>query len=330
MCSRLYLTIAALLSGITLTVAATRCSVSSGQWHHASTWAGGVIPGCGDSVIIFPAHTISVSVQLTYEKCQSPLKISVGGQMYFVGGKKLKLSAGSAVYILPGGIMNSDGSGNSNLVDICDEGVWSSKMVPLYGPYVLKSSIPECAPGVLPVEPTYFRASLAANGTGNFNWETVTELHNDRFEVEILINNEFVSLATVPTKAEYGNSNKRLQYELANIELPAGVSYCRLKQVDVDQSFSYSKIVVINKPQLSCNILVSPNPATSFISVDMGDCSETYPAKIHVRSATGKSVLESQFQKKGTYNIETLEPGLYFLELSGGGHSQIQKLLVYR
>src|SRR5688572_16556801 len=77
----------------------TVVSAASGNWANTSTWNPSCIPGCGDSIVIQAAHTISVTTQQNYEKCSQPLRIVIYGHLKFFNGSKLNLPCGSYIIV---------------------------------------------------------------------------------------------------------------------------------------------------------------------------------------------------------------------------------------
>jgi hypothetical protein len=78
------------------------------------------------------------------------------------------------------------------------------------------------------------------------HWSTVTEQNNTGFEVQRSNDGyNFNKIAFVNTKAVNGNSNFKLSYDFLGIASAASTNYYRLKQIDKDNSYVYSNIVLI-------------------------------------------------------------------------------------
>jgi len=117
----------------------------------------------------------------------------------------------------------------------------------------------------LPVKLISFSGRL--NGTKvDLNWVTANELNTKQFEVERSGDGQnFTKIATVNAR---GNSNTATSYDLVDPTPLQGVNYYRLKMVDIDGKFEYSRIVIIridNSVQLITK--VAPNPFTGKIDV---------------------------------------------------------------
>jgi len=96
---------------------------------------------------------------------------------------------------------------------------------------------------ILPVEMLYFEANCE-NGVNQLLWATASEINSDYFEIQKSIDaNSWESLGIV-NAAGFSNSLIRYYFEDRNSNKFKYVYY-RLKQVDFDGSFSYSKIILV-------------------------------------------------------------------------------------
>lgn len=97
----------------------------------------------------------------------------------------------------------------------------------------------------------------------HLTWSTATETNNKGFYIERKSsNNNFISLTFIAGK---GNTTEKQEYSYADAVQPGKYTY-RLKQIDLDGTFSYSKEVeVITAPaafELYQNYPNPFNPAT--------------------------------------------------------------------
>lgn len=75
-------------------------------------------------------------------------------------------------------------------------------------------------------------------------WTTGVEVDNDRFEIEISDNaRDFLKIGEVSGS---GYSSTLINYEYILTDQPNGIMYYRLKQVDFNGDYSYSKIIAID------------------------------------------------------------------------------------
>ena len=97
---------------------------------------------------------------------------------------------------------------------------------------------------VLPVELIYFDANCTKEGYVDVSWSTASELNNDYYTIER--SRDAISFEEVKEVDAAGNSGNILAYNEKDESPILGTSYYRLKQTDLDGSFSYSKIVRVD------------------------------------------------------------------------------------
>jgi hypothetical protein len=177
----------------------------------------------------------------------------------------------------------------------------------------------------VPVELTSFQAA-ASTGKVNLNWQTATETNNKGFEVEKMYGTSWTSVGFVNGK---GNSTQMNSYSYVDNISDAGngtISY-RLKQVDLNGTFHYSKVVevsVVSGPKdytLSQNY---PNPFNPSTTIQYALPFDSH-VKIVVYNITGAvvKVLTNATQSSGVhqfvFNTEasglSLSSGVYFYSI---------------
>ncbi|MFZ1518999.1 MAG: T9SS type A sorting domain-containing protein [Ignavibacteriaceae bacterium] len=185
----------------------------------------------------------------------------------------------------------------------------------------------------LPVELT----SFIANSNGNsviLNWETATELNNNGFEVQKLINEDFITIGFIQGNGTTSNSHS-YSYSENNL-IPSNYSY-RLKQIDFDGSFEYSKIVEINmlipsKFDLSQNYPNPFNPTTK-IKFQLAEDANT---KLKIYDLLGNEVatLVDEFKPAGNYDVTfnafNISSGIYYYSISAGSFVQTKKMILMK
>jgi hypothetical protein len=177
----------------------------------------------------------------------------------------------------------------------------------------------------VPVELTSFQAA-ASNGKVTLNWQTATETNNKGFEVEKKYGNSWTSVGFVNGK---GNSTQMNSYSYVDNISNAGngtISY-RLKQIDLNGTYHYSKVVevsVVTGPKeytLSQNY---PNPFNPSTTIQYALPFDSH-VKIVVYNITGAvvKVLSNSLQNSGVhsllFNTETsglsMSSGVYFYSI---------------
>jgi len=122
-----------------------------------------------------------------------------------------------------------------------------------FGCFVEGENIP------LPLTLLNFNGSYS-NNKSILNWTTQSEVNVDRFEVERSADgNNYIKVGSVAAKGINGTNNYQLTEDLTNIA--GGLFYYRLKSVDKDGKFTYSKVVALRRDNKLFNyISVVPNP----------------------------------------------------------------------
>lgn len=94
---------------------------------------------------------------------------------------------------------------------------------------------------VIPVELTSFEA--VANGFDvELNWTTATEINNHGFEVQRKLNDDFITVGFVKGS---GHSTELKKYSFSDKQLSEGNYVYRLKQIDYNGAYHYSKEVEV-------------------------------------------------------------------------------------
>lgn len=215
-------------------------ATQNGNWNMTDTWGGNAVPGCYDTIVIPAGITVTVTSTVNLTGCP-PVYILVQGTLHFQSGKKLDLPNGSVVYIAPGGaITGGGGGGNSNWITIAGTAYWTAGDGNLSGPAIL------CQSCSLPIELISFTANLNA-GIVHLDWVTASEEGNDYFMVQRSADG--FSWEDVVMVDGANNSSTTLYYHEEDRAPYMGLSYYRLKQVDMNGAYSYSDVKAVSNGQ---------------------------------------------------------------------------------
>ncbi len=178
---------------------------------------------------------------------------------------------------------------------------------------------------------------LFLNATSNFenielNWATASELNNDHFELEKSTDGHgFQKIGTVKGN---GTTNETLYYKFTDSSPFSGINYYRLKQVDYDGTFEYSKVVSVEQYlDLENAFELFPNPASKdnvtvrVLDPDLGNF------QLQLYDTYGRLYYQGQFETNKAGNISIrptvpLQEGVYFVNLIHNGQTRRQKLVV--
>jgi hypothetical protein len=125
----------------------------------------------------------------------------------------------------------------------------------------------------LPVTFGGFSAKIASSGI-DLNWQTLTEMNNQRFEVERSTDAlKFTAVGTVLSKAVNGNHQGQLNYQFTDANPTEGVNYYRIRQIDKDGASAFTKVVKIAYQATPENSIIRnyyPNPASDRLFIQLG------------------------------------------------------------
>ena len=205
--------------------------INSGDWEANSTWIKGIEPTAEDTLFIGDAFTVEILSNINYA---TPVIIIVKGTLSFKG--KLSLPSGSEI-ILVNGKIESTGGGNSDKINIGASKVWSGNDGDYTGDYVFSEG------GIaLPVNFGELDISSSLDEI-TLSWVTYQEVNNERFMIEVSTDlNEWLDVDQVEGSGTSNNINYYESIFTTNVE---GYLYVRIKQIDYNGDFDYSKIVSI-------------------------------------------------------------------------------------
>ncbi|MCC3154257.1 T9SS type A sorting domain-containing protein [Hymenobacter sp. BT770] len=172
----------------------------------------------------------------------------------------------------------------------------------------------------LPVTLTQFIGKRTPKGTVFLGWSTANEINNSFFEVERSADAlNFVPLTKI---AGSGNTTSARTYSFTDENPLAGQAYYRLRQIDVDGTDAYSPIVSIVE-QKTAELAVFPNPSAGSITVPSAVGATQY----RVLNVLGQAVLSGKLATNGRIELNTLNKGTFFLELTGTSGRSTQRLV---
>lgn len=186
--------------------------------------------------------------------------------------------------------------------------------------------------GPVDVKLSSFTAKLAGNN-GMLTWVTEQEVNNSHFEIER--SEDAIKFEKRGTVAGAGNSSSKLTYNYTDpLNTAAKVIYYRLKMVDMDGKYIYSKIIAIRigGTITTENFSVYPNPFITDIKVRLTS-QEDVNATFRVLSFDGKELLARKVAVQKGENIVvlkdfgTLAKGNYILEVTTATDKFISKIV---
>ncbi|MBK9097633.1 MAG: lamin tail domain-containing protein [bacterium] len=196
--------------------------------------------------------------------------------------------------------------------------------------------------GPLPVELSSFTAKVLKKGGIELNWRTETEVSNYGFEIERsenpkskIQNLEFKKIGFVEG---HGNSNSPKDYSFTDNVISGKYSY-RLKQIDTDGKFEYSKMIQVDASGMPDGIVLEqnyPNPFNPSTIIKFA-VAETQTAKLIVYDVLGNEVAvpfsgtaEGGKIYDAEFSGDNLCSGIYFYRLETESKIEIRKMLLIK
>lgn len=186
----------------------------------------------------------------------------------------------------------------------------------------------------LPVTLLSFDARRVNNLKVSVNWETVMEINNKGFDVERRLDGEnvFTRIGFTPTKATGGNSTDLIGYQFTDANGFSGISYYRLKQVDIDNRFTYTHIKAVKGlGETQVSVMLYPNPNYGQFTIRLDGVNRSYDAMI--TDMGGKLLRQLKLSNSNAINISGLSAGTYIIRIPdvfGPGEAFTEKVLVVK
>jgi Pregnancy-associated plasma protein-A len=191
------------------------------------------------------------------------------------------------------------------------------------------AGIPGSSP--LPISLLNFQGHLQDH-TVALNWATSQEQNSKDFGIERSYDGKaFVNIGNVPAA---GNSVATRLYSFTDPSIARDENYYRLRQIDLDDHFIYSPIVVIADhlgiPAGAFTVL--SNPFTDNLDIQFGSIA-LGQVKARLLDITGKELLSQSDRQSGSGRMRIdlsdrhISAGIYLLELGFNGGTYIQKVI---
>ncbi len=182
----------------------------------------------------------------------------------------------------------------------------------------------------LPVELNSFTASAAKNGV-TLSWKTATEMNNYGFDIERKSASNWSKVGFVEGR---GTTNAPQSYSYADNSATGKISY-RLKQIDRDGKFEYSKeveVVTAVAPTVFALSQNYPNPFNPTTNISF-TVPSTGRATLKILNILGQEVAtlfngeaQAGIVNQVQFNATGLSSGVYFSRLEYNGKAQMTKM----
>ena len=180
---------------------------------------------------------------------------------------------------------------------------------------------------ILPLELLDLSVYSAENKT-ILKWSTSIEKDLNYFEIES--SNDGKQFETIGKINAVGNSSNTSSYSFSDNSTFKDVKYYRLKQVDVNGQYSYSKIVSIHNINKNDEVAIFPNPVADLLVLQAKGINKN-SLDIELINLNGQIVKRQQFLQGSTLcymETKSLANGIYFLAVSDGINKKTYKVVV--
>jgi Secretion system C-terminal sorting domain len=301
-----------------------------------------------------PANTLPGTLDKVSSVRYYKITESGGGSAFTAGGITLSYDADDGVNDATNlRVAEDDGSGN--WADLGGTGsasptgtISSTSTFTTVGDFVLANNNGGSNP--LPIELSSFAVSPNKNGI-ELQWATATEADNYGFEIErkqvsgftVQISSSHSMTQSEATWASVGfvdasgTSNSPKQYSYTDNTVTSGIYSYRLKQINRDGSFTYSKEIQINAgdvPKVFSLAQNYPNPFNPSTKIEF-TVGENGRATLRVYNTIGQmvgtlfdGVAESGTLYQATFDASHLASGMYFSVLQAGKQRIVKKMLL--
>jgi len=193
----------------------------------------------------------------------------------------------------------------------------------------------------LPVELSSFTAKVLKSSGVKLDWRTETEVSNFGFEVERLQDYNIEKLQDwekIGFVEGSGNSNSPKDYSFTDNVMGGKYSY-RLKQIDTDGQFEYSKVIEVDAGNIPGGFVLEqnyPNPFNPSTTIKFA-LAETQTAKLIIYDVLGNEVAipfngiaEGGKVYETEFNGEHFSSGIYFYRLETDTEVQNRKMILIK
>jgi Secretion system C-terminal sorting domain len=181
-------------------------------------------------------------------------------------------------------------------------------------PWSVDNIVPFSTDIVVPLAWKFVKAQFV-NNTTLVSWATTQEINTSKFEIEHSADGtSFVKLGEV---AAAGNSSTVSNYNFSHLKPITGLNYYKIKQIDIDGSFTYSAIVkVLNKNDIKKTI-IAPNPVVDILNIV--EPTTTFITTVEVYDSKGALVIRKTVnadEQVYSLPVSMLAKGNYILKVN--------------
>ena len=192
---------------------------------------------------------------------------------------------------------------------------------------IIKSTLPIDAATVLPIELTHFDIQTTKTDA-QLTWATSTETNLNRFEIER--SDDKLNFNKIGEMKARGTSNTLQTYYFSDKNAAADAVhptlYYRLKQMDINEQYTYSPIRAAQFEDKNTRVYVFPNPVNGVFTIEIP--TKCVGSTYKITDSMGKQILEGQLKNTRTMiDNAHLITGVYFIHIIG--YQDVVKFVVF-
>jgi hypothetical protein len=165
-------------------------------------------------------------------------------------------------------------------------------------------------PELLPVTLISFEVHKQEN-QAVLTWSTLTEINSDYFEIQR--SHDAKTWLSIKTVNAQGESSAIQKYTYTDPMPTEGPNLYRLKMIDRDGSFAYSRIISLHM-DIKFETSIYPNPVGEILHVKVSDWKKV--KSVRIDNLKGIQVYKSGPLTSGTVDVKQLPEGIYILQIT--------------
>lgn len=169
-------------------------------------------------------------------------------------------------------------------------------------------------PITLPVKWSSFNTKVVPQGV-LLSWATSYEFNNEKYFIEKSTDGRNYKVIGELAGSENGVANRAYSFTDGSYTSGA-IAYYRIRQVDLDKAFTYSKVVYVNTSKNAGPVKIFPNPFVNEIQLTGISSAEINRGNVKLYSVAGTQV-NYEISGSNAIRINDAPAGVYLLMVSG-------------
>lgn len=166
--------------------------------------------------------------------------------------------------------------------------------------------------------------------TAVLKWQTLNEHDTKEFYIE-RSTNRGQSWERIAIINAAGNSTSLLTYNFIDTHPAIGINLYRIKQVDLNNHFVFSRMLAIQIGEVKVHYKVYPNPAKDILSI-ISAKNENSETEITIVNVAGEIVFKKNYLLvtgiPAQIDLSHLGAGVYFVQIVGRNETTTEKIIV--